>query len=193
MLILQNRLIEVPIMSLQTGTQLGVTSHPIIDPRRLAIVAFYCEGPQIRFNPAILHIEDIRENSELGYIVDSSENIMPPDDLVRLKEILDFKFELIGKQVEQDDGHKLGKIVDYSTDSESFYIIKLHIKPTWLQSLTSAEHIIDRAQIKKITDNKIIVSQPTIADTKKPAKLRPNMDNPFRKQAEAAQTKEAEK
>lgn len=192
MLILQNRLVDVPIMSLQTGTKLGVTRKPIIDPRRLIIVAFYCEGPQIKFSPAILHIEDIRENSELGFIVDSSENIMPPDDLVRLKEVLDFKFDLVGKQVEQTNGHKLGKVVSYSIDSGSFYIMKLHIKPTWLQSLTAAELIVDRSQIKKVTDAKIIVSDPTIQD-EKPIRLRAHMDNPFRKQTEVVKTQEAEK
>jgi len=181
-------------MSLQTGTQVGVTGKPIIDPRELTIVAFYCEGPLINFQPAILHVEDIRENSEIGIIIDSSENIMPPDDLVRLNEVLNFHFELEGKQVIQDDGHKLGKIADYAVDVDSFYIVKLHIKPTLLQSLTAAEHIIDRSQIKSITDKEVIVRTATVADKQPAAVKRPPMDNPFRKrQAEAIETRESDR
>src|SRR4051794_26876902 len=59
MLLPRDRLLNLPIMSLQTGTQIGLAVRHIVDPRRLNIVAFYCEGPLIDFNPAILHTSDI--------------------------------------------------------------------------------------------------------------------------------------
>lgn len=195
MLVLRNRLEGVPLMSLQTGTQLGTTTEPIIDPRNLTIVAFYCEGPAIPFSPAVLHIDDIREFSDLGFIVDNSDVIMPTDDLVRLHEILEFKFELTGKQVLQDDGQKLGKVADYAVDADSFYIIKLHLQPTFLQSLTTAEHIIDRQQIKSIDDKHIVVRSGAIKEGQKATQqLNARLDNPFRKrQAEAADVNHSER
>lgn len=169
-------------MSLQTGSQVGTAVSHIVDPRRLNIVAFYCEGALIDFSPAILHVTDIREFSSIGLIVDSADNIMPPDDLVRLKEILDYQFELEGKQVIEEGGRKLGKVGGYTVDSESFYIIKLHVKPTLLQSFGRAELLVDRTQIREINDKQIVVRRATIKDEEQAhfAPV-PTIDNPFRK------------
>jgi len=169
-------------MSLQTGTQVGSAVGHIIDPRRLSIVAFYCEGPLIDFTPAILHIADIREFSSIGLIVDGADNIMPPDDLVRLKEIMDYKFEIEGKQVVEDGGHKLGKVSGYTVDSESFYVVKLQVRPTFLQSFGQAELLIDRTQIREINDKQIIVRRATIQEEERARfSPMPNLENPFRK------------
>ena len=171
-------------MSLQTGTQVGMAVRHIVDPRRLNIVAFYCEGPLIDFNPAILHTSDIREFSSIGLIVDSADNIMPPDDLVRLREVLSYNFDLEGKLVIEEGGRKLGKVGGYTVDSESFFIIKLQVRPTLLQSFGRAELLIDRTQIREINDKHIVVHEATIADGEKAhfAPL-PTIDNPFRKAA----------
>lgn len=169
-------------MSLQTGTQIGMAVRHIIDPRRLNIIAFYCEGPLIDFSPAILHTSDIREFSSIGLIVDDADNIMPPDDLVRLKEILDYDFSLEGMQVIEEGGHKLGRVGGYTVDSDSFFIVKLQVKPTLLQSFGRAELLIDRTQISEINDKQIVVRRATVTDTKKPGFTPlPPIDNPFRK------------
>lgn len=169
-------------MSLQTGTQVGMAVRHIVDPRRLNIVAFYCEGPLIDFNPAILHTSDIREFSSIGLIVDSADNIMPPDDLVRLKEILDYAFDLEGMPVVEEGGHKLGKVGGYTVDSDSFFIVKLQVRPTLLQSFGRAELLIDRTQIIEINDKHILVRRATVEDGQK-ARVSPlpHIDNPFRK------------
>jgi sporulation protein YlmC with PRC-barrel domain len=169
-------------MSLQTGTQIGLAVKHIVDPRQLNIVAFYCEGPLIGFNPAILYISDIRELSSIGLIVDSADNIMPSDDLVRLKEVLDYNFDLEGKLVIEEGGHKLGKVDGYTVDSESFYVVKLQVHPTFLQSFSQAEVLIDRTQISEINDNQIVVKRATTRDERREQRVKmPVVDNPFRK------------
>ena len=182
MLLPRDRLLNLPIMSLQTGTQVGTAVGHIIDPRRLNIVAFYCEGPLINFSPAILHTTDIREFSSIGLIVDSADNIMPPDDLVRLKEVLDYHFELDGKQVVEDGGHRLGKVGGYTVDSESFFVVKLHVRPTFLQSFGQAELLVDRTQIREINDKHIVVHRATVQDeAHEHFAALSAIDNPFRK------------
>lgn len=182
MLLPRDRISDIPIMSLQTGTQIGTATRHIIDPRRLNIVAYYCEGPLIDFDPAILHVSDIREFSNIGFIVDSADNIMSADDLVRLKEVLDYNFELEGKPVVEEGGRKVGKVSGYTVDSESFYIIKIHVRPTFFRSFGQAELLIDRNQIREINDKHIMISKATVSDERRehvaPAHV---IDNPFRK------------
>src|SRR5687767_5560947 len=99
MLILQERLQDVPVMSLQTGAQIAKTNTFIIDPRQLKVVAFYLSGPRLDVNPAVLNVADVREFGSMGLIVDSADVITAPDDLVRLREVLEFNFRLENKQV----------------------------------------------------------------------------------------------
>lgn len=187
MLVLSEHLIGVPIMSLHTGTELGKTARPIIDPSQLHIQAFYCEGPQINFEPALLHTSDVRELSNIGIIVDSADDIMPPDDLVRLQPLMDLNFRLEDKLVVEENGRKLGRVVNYIVESESFYILKLHIKPGFFQSFMVTELIIDRHQIINITDDKIVVKQATVKEDLARSLPHQASQNPFRRpQTEAS-------
>jgi sporulation protein YlmC with PRC-barrel domain len=178
MLVYKERLVNVPVMSLQTGGEIARTDRPIIDPRQLTIVAFYCQGPKLDVNPAILHVDDIRETSGLGFIVDSVDAIMSPNDLVRLQQIIGFNFSLEGKQVVEENGHKVGKVSNYTIDLRSFYITQLEVQRSFMQSLTMASLLIGRTQIIEITDKKIIVRSATI--TKEASTNTKLVENPFR-------------
>lgn len=194
MLVLSERLLSLPIVSIQTGSRLGNIASAIIDPRQLKIVAFRCEGPMIDIEPAILHTEDIREVSDMGLIVDSADDIMPLDDLVRLKEVIDFNFELENKLVVEENGRKVGRVNSYSVEVTTFYIIKLHVKPTFFGAIKTAERIIDRSQIVEITPQKIVVKTPAVKDEKPVAAKPIPVDNPFRKvtaQPDTASTKDS--
>ena len=180
MLALHDRLLFTPILSLQTGAPLARTKQPIIDPRELKIVAFYCEGPHVT-EPAVLHTDDIRELSGMGIIVDDADSIMAPDQLVRLQEVIDFHFELIGKQIIDTRKRKLGKVEDYSVDLDSFYIIKIKVRQSLFKNFMGANLLIDRTQIVEINDKHIVVNANEVnAPTKKPAGAQPIIENPFR-------------
>lgn len=192
MLVLRDRLLNMPLMSLQTGTEVGRTVSSVIDPRNLSVVAFYCEGPGIDFHPALIHTSDIREYASIGMIIDSADVIMPTDDLVRLKEILSYNFKLEDKLVVDDHGHKVGKVINYTTDTLNYLITKLQVTPPFLKSFSAAEIIIDRSQIVSISDKKIVVKMPTVKEKSKQlaVKTQAIVDNPFRKthaQPEATQ------
>src|SRR6266571_2338851 len=159
MLVLRDRLLGVPIVSLQTGMQLGTTSGIIVDPKHLNVVAFYCTGPHIDFNPAVLYVTDIREYGNLGMIVNSAENIMQPAELPRLQEVIGYHFQLEGKMAIEENGHKLGKVETYTVETSTFYISRLHLRPGVLQSFAITEILIDRSQIISIDNKHIIVRQ----------------------------------
>jgi uncharacterized protein YrrD len=181
MLVLKERITDVPVMSLQTGSQLARTKSPIIDPRQLKIVGFYCEGPGLESNPAILVVEDIREVSGLGFIVDDADVIMTPDDLVRLKPVIGYNFALEGKQVIEQNGHKLGKVVNFTVDTKSFFIMQLSAQPGLMQSWDTAEVLIGRQQIVEVTDTSVVVRTATIKDASPAKKLEHMVTNTFKR------------
>lgn len=132
-------------------------------------------------SPAILYSSDIREFSDIGMIVDGSDNIMSPEGLVRLQEIIDFNFSLIGMKVIDNHQKKLGKVSDYTIETESFLIKKLSVKRPLLQSLNDAELLIDRNQIVEITHDTVVVRAPTVENRAEHETNHQPVVNPFRK------------
>ena len=184
MLITIKNLLNAPLMSLQTGQPLAKIDSAIIDPRELKILAFFCSGPMVDFQPAVIYASDIREFGRMGAIIDSSDKILPLDDLVRLQEVLDFGFNLDGIRVIDTHKTRLGKVANYTIDPESFLIQQLIITPTFAKSFQIASLTISRQQIKEINNSHIVVEAPDIKSRAqgfaKSLSSAPNLiENPF--------------
>lgn len=179
MLILGSRLIHTPILSLQTGTKLALTKNPIINPENLKIIAYEVEGPLIKTEPTFIRIDDIRELSDIGLITDSSDELINLDDVIIVDRLFKLNFKLVGKNVIDELKKKLGKVEDFSIDSNSFVIQQLHVKQGIIKNLTNTNLLINRSQIVEINDTEIIVrTSVKKIETAKPQKL--NYLNPFR-------------
>jgi len=98
-----------------------------------------------------------------GIAIDGEHDLSAPAELVRHKEILDIKFQLIGKSV-KTKRRKIGKVNDFSYN-DGMFVQKLYVSTPIVKLLASTDtHLIDRTQIIEITDNYILVS-----DTEVPA------------------------
>lgn len=180
MLLLGSRLIHTPVLSLQTGTELARTSIAVIDPRNLTIVAYELEGPLLNQTPSLLRIADIRELSDIGMIVDSSDEFVAPDDVIKLQQIYEYHFQLIGLHVVDDKRHKLGKVTDYTLEVGNFVIEQLNIKRPLLQSLNDSELLVHRSQIVEVTDTEIIIRAADVRPEPVKEAIRNSYANPFR-------------
>lgn len=182
MLILGSRLSATPVMSLQTGTRLAVTGKPIIDPGALKIVAYEIEGPLLNQAPSFLRTADIREFGRLGMIIDSVDEIVSLDDVIEIDRLYSLGFPLIGMQVVDDRRRKLGKVTDYTLETDGFIVQQLNIRRGFFQSFNDTGLLVHRGQIVEINDSEIVVKS---ADTKVVDPVmqafRGDFVNPFRK------------
>jgi len=161
MLFLGSRLIGTPIMGLQTGTQLAEARSPIIDPSNLMIVGYEVEGPLLVERPSFIRIADVRELSDVGMIVDSSDEFIGISDVISVEKIYKLGFNLLGLLVIDETKRKLGKVSDYSIDTGSFMIVQLNVSRGVLKSLTESELLVHRSQIVEINDKTIVVRSAT--------------------------------
>ena len=157
-------------MGIQTGRRLAVIGDPIINPNNLQVIAWYATGNSVGFSPAVIFSEDIHELGHLGAIIDSADDILPLDGLVRLQEILSYNFAMHRLQVFDDTGRKLGSVESFNFDSDTFLIQQIILKPGFNVFLTASQLIISRSQIIEISNNKIVVSSLT-KNTPKPRKV----------------------
>lgn len=172
-------------MGLQTGSELARTSKAVVDPKTLEVVAYELEGPLLDETPSLLRIADVREFSDIGLIVDSSDEFVALDDIIKLKEIYELHFTPIGMPVIDEKRQKLGKVDSYTIETGAFLIQQLLVKRPLLKSLNDTHLLIHRTQITEINDTEIIVhSQAEIPEPALEA-MRHGYTNPFRKSQQA--------
>lgn len=157
MLISSSRLIKTPVMSLQTGGRLATTKASVIDPRNLFILAFELEGPLLDETPSFLVVTDIRELGSMGMIVDSSDEFVGVNDVIKIKEVYDFSFSLDGLAVKSQKGKRIGKVVGYSVEPGKFMVKQLQVRRPLLRSLADTELLIDRTQIIEISNDAVVI------------------------------------
>ena len=157
MLRLSESLLNRPVMSLRTGQQVAVANEPIINPNNLKIEGFYCTDRYDKTELVLLY-QDIRDVISQGFVIDDHDVLAVPDELVRLKEIMDTGFTLIGKPVVTLSKARVGKVTDFATEIETMYIQKLYVSQSLLKSLSGGNLGVDRSQINEITDRKIVIN-----------------------------------
>ena len=184
MLVSANRLIGTPILSMQSANSIGTIAAPIVDPDSFKIVAFYLDGPLIDRSANILDVKSIREYSRYGCVVDSIEELIGKDDVVKISKIIDLNFDLINLKVETKKGSKLGHVSDFTITSEDFMIQQIIVRRPLLKSFSDPELTIPRKEIVEVNDYKVIVKDEEKVIKKKAAHedFIPNFVNPFRTQ-----------
>lgn len=157
MLQLSDSIANRDVLSLRTGSAIAKILNPIINPNNLKIEGFYCHSYGSK-DPLILLTQDIRDVLPLGMVVNDYEDLADPDELVRLQDLIDMKFELLGKPIETTSHSKVGKVSDYAYDSSSMFIQKLYASQSILRSIAGGSLSIDRTQIHEITPKRIIIN-----------------------------------
>jgi len=182
MQIFGSQFISTPVMSLQTGQALAKVSTPLINPDNLKIEAYFIEGASLDHHPSLVRIADFREVSALGIIIDSSDEIIKPDDVISIDKLIKIKFQLIGISVVEDTGRKIGKVFDYTIDVDTFYIAQIYTNSKKLSSINQTTVILHRDQIIEVSDKQIIVKSAAaaVADDRVPVFV-----NPFAKSSQA--------
>ena len=150
-----------PVMSLRTGSQIGLAETPIINPHNLKILGWWCNTPDGR---QVLLAEELRQSVPEGLAVNDEAALSDPADLVRHQEVLDINFELMDKPV-RTKRQRLGRVSDYSYN-DGMFVQKLYVARP-LRKVFSAEDtlIIDREQIIEVTDKYILVRDTEVKAT----------------------------
>jgi len=165
MLKLSDSLKNINIISLRSSGTVGIAEEPIINPHNLKIIGWWCSAP-IGSGKLVLLNDDVRDQLPNGLAINDEEDLTSPDDLVRHKEVLDLKFDLIGKPV-KTKSNKVGKVYDFSYN-DGLFVQKLYVeKPLTKVFSTEDTVLIDRGQIIEVTDNYILVKDTEVKASEK--------------------------
>lgn len=179
MILLGSALTNAPVMGIQTGSELARTKAAIIDPASLTVVAYELGG--LVANPTLLRMQDVRELSDIGLIVDSAEEFVQPEDVIKLNDIYELHFTLLGMPVTDENRRKIGKVVDYTLETGGFVIQQLTVKRPLFKSLNDTELLVHRSQIIEINNTSIVVHSQAKAPEPELHEVVGSYVNPFRK------------
>lgn len=159
------------ILSLRTGGKIGNALTPLINPDNLKIEGWFATS-LMQKGEHILPSSEIRDFITKGLVVDDADAITEPGDLVRLKNVMAIRFELLGKIVITESTQRLGRVVDFSVD-DGFFVQKLYVNQPLYKNLSGEQLLISRDEIIEITDRRIVVMD---------AKIRSKSSSPIRAQ-----------
>ena len=181
MLIEGSKLLKYPILSLHTASRIAEVKGLVIDPNFLKVVAFEISAVSSK-QRLFLEASSIREFSKMGMIVDSDEEFVEKDDVIKLKETIDLGFSLDNMKVVSKKKAMLGRIEDFIINTEDFQIMQLIVKRPIYKALIDPELVIGRSDIHEINDIEIIVKSEEGTIMKKSGTLDfvPNFVNPFK-------------
>ena len=160
MLQLSSAINNRPILSLRSGASIAKTQHIIINPDNLKILGFEVSNYTVA-GDHVLPVSEVREIISKGLVVNDHESITPENDMVRIKDIINQKFEVLGKKVVAENGVKIGKVVDFCFDPASFFIVQLFVSPSLLKGINASQRIIKRDDIVELTDKTIVIKNDT--------------------------------
>lgn len=181
MLIEGSKLLKYPILSLHTASRIAEVKGLVIDPNFLKVVAFEISAVSSR-QSLFLEASSVREFSKMGMIVDSDEEFVEKDDVIKLKVTVDLGFSLDNMKVISKKKAMLGRIEDFIINTEDFQIMQLIVKRPIYKALIDPELVIGRSDIHEINDSEIIVKSEEGTIMKKSGALDfvPNFVNPFK-------------
>ena len=181
MLIEGSKLLKYPILSLHTASRIAEVKGLVIDPNFLKVVAFEISAVSSK-QRLFLEASSVREFSKMGMIVDSDEEFVEKDDVIKLKETIDLGFSLDNMKVVSKKKAMLGRIEDFIINTEDFQIMQLIVKRPIYKALIDPELVIGRSDIHEINDSEIIVKSEEGTIMKKSGTLDfvPNFVNTFK-------------
>jgi hypothetical protein len=90
--------------------------------------------------------------------------------------------------VTDEKRRKLGHIIDYTLDTDGFFVQQLTVRRPFLRSLNDTELLIHRSQIIEINDKAIVVHSEAKIPEPERSEVVSSYINPFRKNETASES-----
>ena len=154
-------LLNKKVFSFHSGRSIANVSGYIVDKSNLKIVLLEVITLNKNEKKYVL-LSDIRSIANNLVIINSEEDIVEANDLVRFSELIKDNYKVTGSKVITQDNKNLGTVSDFTTNYDSYELSKLYVKTNVFRRLLNTDLIIDKKQIVDVKDKAIIVKSTAI-------------------------------
>lgn len=151
MILKYSQIVGKPVMELRDQSYLGRVADVVLTKSNFKIASLIVK--EVFFWPARKAVveSDISEITLEAVIINKEDDLSLIKELPRVKESLENGFSGIGHRVYNKSKKFVGRIYDYTFDSESRFLFKLYVKSV------ISERIIARTAIVEVKHNKVII------------------------------------
>jgi uncharacterized protein YrrD len=150
MLLQAKQLIGLPVGASDTQSREGTVKGLVFDADDGRVLGFLIKQG-IFGKPKALAFTDVTAIDHTVVVTRDPENVLPVDEIVRLKHAVDEKKPILGQKVTTESGINLGKIEDVVVNTTSGQITKLYVRHMLEDRVIGADKIV------KITRDQVIV------------------------------------
>lgn len=156
MIIEAKELINLPIAGLEETAKIGEINKIIADISSPTILGFLVKPNYFLSQNKVLSIKDIIEWDKNGLVTGSTNNLVEKEEIIRINNILNTKFDLFGLKAKTEIGKNLGFVKNFLIDTETAGIIKFFIK-----DIITGDRIFSVDKVVSINSKAIIFSDDT--------------------------------
>ena len=157
MFIEAKKLIGLPVAALESQAKIGEIREIIVDPENGRLLGFLVASGGLLSAKKALAIVDVRDFDPNGIVTASADNLVEPQEIVRINEVLVNKLFLIGKSAKTEAGKNLGVVEDLLVDTETQSVAKYYLK-----DLLGNARILTADKVVKI--DKVIIFSDEVAE-----------------------------
>ena len=148
-------LLNIPIVEMSTGKELGKVYDLIIDDQTGKIEGFWVSSGLMSGSDKMVSINDVAD-WKIKIYIDDPDSIIEPDEIVKIKEILERNIYIYLNKVKTISEKKLGKVIDIFFDPISNQIIQIQIAKN-IFGFKYQKRLIPFSEIYKITKKAVIL------------------------------------
>lgn len=144
--------------SLKSNVPVGILLDFVVNPDSGVFEGIWIKTTS---QTGILSMKDILNWDQEGIFITQESEIVASEEFPRIQKVLEKEVPILGAVVfTQRTKKQLGTVEDFSFDTISPRILSIKVRSGFW--LFGRERLIGRSQIKKITEEGILVSEPTI-------------------------------
>ncbi len=128
MFIEAKKLIGLPVAAVDTQSKIGEIRDILVDPENGRLLGFLIKEGGIFSSNKVLSGVDIADWDPNGLVTSSIDNLVPPQEIVRVNDIIKKKIFLLGMPAKTESGKSLGNVEDLLVDTDTSTVAKYYLK-----------------------------------------------------------------
>lgn len=142
----------IPVGVMDEQKAVGIVQAAVIFADEAKVIGFLVKPKGILTPKKVVSFQDVVGIDPKGLVINSADNLLPTDEVLRIKEILKSGFKLIGLPARTKNKKYLGRITDVVIETISGDIIRLYVR-----NLLD-ERIFERSMIHDIKPKEVILT-----------------------------------
>lgn len=144
---------KMPVGALEEAEMVGKIKRLVVDPEEQKLIGFLVKTGGYFSKSYAVSMADVVDVDKNGLVINSRESLVERNEIVRLADILDKKFSLIGLPVRAKSGEKIGRVENAVVDTQTGDILRVYT------SSFAKRRIFERSQIERMTFLEVVVKK----------------------------------